>query len=317
MRFEKLKTEAGLNNAYAHNYRQYKVKNADPSKSDYNEELIELPKGETYLSMYKNKIAESPAYAGIRPRKDAVKGIEVMLTYNAKTVDTSFSEKEWKKENVQWLQDKFGKENVISAVLHKDEATPHIHAIVIPMVNGKLNAKHYTGGKKALQALQTSYGKCMEKVGLERGLKYSQAEHTDISKYYAALNQVVSKELPLPEERETAAEYRKRANKIFIDSNLKHFAELNEKDRKIAEARTGHIQEKIELEELRENKVSNDREKRMADRFNEIIKGLHYGYFPTREENELFKKQMQDISAWVQQKESEIQRSDLQDDEQR
>ncbi|WP_303013973.1 plasmid recombination protein [uncultured Bacteroides sp.] len=39
--------------------------------------------------------------------------------------------------NLQWLYRTFGRENTVSAVLHMDEHTPHIHATVVPIVTGE------------------------------------------------------------------------------------------------------------------------------------------------------------------------------------
>lgn len=305
MRTEKLKSDAKLESSFAHNFRTYNVPNANPEKSGSNEELIPMPKGETYLSMYRQKIKEAPGYACCRPRKDAVQAIEVMLTYNARTVGKDFDEDAWKRENVRWLQDTFGKDNVISAVLHKDEATPHIHAMVIPIANGRLNARYFTGGNRKMSDMQTSYGEYMKAVGLERGLKYSQAEHTDISRYYAALNKVISQELPPPEKGENAYEYRERANATYIDSNLKHFGEENALKRKIVESKTMNMNDKIELENLRKMEKVDEKTRKQAQRFEEILKGLKNGYFPTEAENEAFKKQMQDIATWQRAREKE------------
>lgn len=44
---------------------------------------------------------------------------------------------EWYEDNLQRLHRTFGKENTISAVLHMDEHTPHIHATVVPIVTGE------------------------------------------------------------------------------------------------------------------------------------------------------------------------------------
>ncbi len=305
MRMEKIKSKEVLMRSYAHNYRTYNVPNADPEKRNENEELIKMSQDKDYWSAYCRKVREAPGYATRSPRSDAVMGIEVMLTYNARTVGKDFDEEAWKKENVKWLQDTFGKDNVISAVLHKDEATPHIHAMVIPMVNGRLNARHFTGGKKALYEMQNTYGEYMKRVGLERGLKYSQADHTDISRYYAALNQVLSQELPFPEKEENVYEYRERANEVYTDSNLKHFGEKNEWNRKIIEAKTMDFNDKIELETLRRMERADEKTRKQAQRFEEILKGLKNGYFPTEAENENFKKQMQDIANWERAREKE------------
>lgn len=44
---------------------------------------------------------------------------------------------EWCNDNLQWLYKNFGRENTVSAVLHMDEQTPHIHATVVPIVTGQ------------------------------------------------------------------------------------------------------------------------------------------------------------------------------------
>lgn len=66
-----------------------------------------------------------------------------MMTFSSKDIPKDFDFEQWKKENVEWLQSYFGKDNVVSAVLHMDETTPHIHAVVIPMVNERLSAAHF------------------------------------------------------------------------------------------------------------------------------------------------------------------------------
>ena len=43
----------------------------------------------------------------------------------------------WCDDNLKWLKETFGEENLVSAVLHMDEKTPHIHATVIPIVSGE------------------------------------------------------------------------------------------------------------------------------------------------------------------------------------
>lgn len=304
MRFTKIKTESHFSGAFSHNFRTMNVPNANPDLSHENEELIPLPHGKDYNDVFKDKIKEASGYVNSKPRRDAVKGLEFILAYNASTVDESFDFERWKQENVNWLKDTFG-DNAVSAVLHMDEGCPHIHCVVIPIRDGRLNAKYYTGGKKAVSDLQSSYGKYMERVGLKRGLKYSKAEHIDISRYYAALNKTLDDELPVPKEGESAYEYRERANAIFIDSNLKHFGEMNAMRRKIDESKTMDVNDKIELSKLRKNKKSADKIEKQAKRFEEVLNGLKHGYFDSPEKNEEFKKQMQDISKWEREREKE------------
>lgn len=97
----------------------------------------------------------------------------------------------WCDDNLQWLyHNTFGKENTVSAVLHMDEHTPHIHATVVPIVTGeRRNAKKkQEDGKRSyrkkantvrlcaddvltrekLVAFLDSYAKAKEKYGLQR-----------------------------------------------------------------------------------------------------------------------------------------------------
>ena len=116
---------------------------------------------------------------------------------------------EWCDDNLQWLYCTFGKENTVSAVLHMDEHTPHIHATVVPIVTGerrkarKMQAEgRRTYRKKAnavrlctddlmsrerLVAYHDSYAAAMAKYGLQRGVRGSEAQHTTTAQYYRDL----------------------------------------------------------------------------------------------------------------------------------
>ncbi len=96
----------------------------------------------------------------------------------------------------------------MSAVLHMDETTPHIHATVVPIVTGerrkakreqtKNNGKRTYRKKKdgprlcaddvmsrsKLKEYQTSYAEAMAKYGLKRGIEGSEAKHITGSQFY-------------------------------------------------------------------------------------------------------------------------------------
>lgn len=50
-------------------------------------------------------------------------------------------QKEFLKEMYDWLVGRYGSENVVSAYVHLDETTPHMHFKFVPAVGGKLSAK--------------------------------------------------------------------------------------------------------------------------------------------------------------------------------
>jgi len=71
----------------------------------------------------------------------------------------------WKKDTVNWAQKEYGK-NIVNLVLHKDEKTPHMHLVVVPVVAGKLTAKQFFTPITATR-WQDSYSKA---TGLKRGI---------------------------------------------------------------------------------------------------------------------------------------------------
>ncbi len=77
----------------------------------------------------------------------------------------------------QFFADKYGKENIISAVVHVDETTPHLHLNIVPIVNGKLCSKDLFD-KKKLSILQTEFHEAVgKKWELQRGIEGSMAKH--------------------------------------------------------------------------------------------------------------------------------------------
>ena len=55
---------------------------------------------------------------------------------------------EWCQENLKSLYKMFGRENVVSCVLHMDEKTPHLHATIIPIVNTPRKRREREGKAK-------------------------------------------------------------------------------------------------------------------------------------------------------------------------
>lgn len=219
---EKVKTFSSLQNKKQHNYRQAEVLNADPVKKQLNKEIIKL-KYDDYEQAFKDLISKSPFHQHQKPKKNAVKALEVLMTYSSSHEDPNFDVERWEKESIDWVRKQFGKDNVVSAVVHYDETVPHIHAIVIPIYEKGLSAYHFIGNRQKMIALQDSYGEKMMPLGLERGLRGSKAKHEDIKKFYAALNKEIVKELPEMKKNEPVHEYKERINSEYRKAVLQNF----------------------------------------------------------------------------------------------
>jgi Plasmid recombination enzyme len=92
-----------------------------------------------------------------------------------------------------------GAENVVGAYLHLDETTPHIQAIVVPIdpQTSKLNASRWLDGRKALSDLQDRHARDMAPLGLERGIRGSLANHTEVRDWYGQMKAPLGS-LPTP-----------------------------------------------------------------------------------------------------------------------
>ena len=119
---------------------------------------------------------------------------------------------EWCQDSIRYLYDTFGWENVVSAHLHMDEKTPHIHASVVPIVTGERRKakKEQANGKRkyrkkantvrlcaddlfnrqTLISYHDGYAKVMAKYGLQRGVRGSEARHTTTTQYYRELKKM-------------------------------------------------------------------------------------------------------------------------------
>ncbi|MXR83826.1 plasmid recombination enzyme, partial [Enterobacter hormaechei] len=83
----------------------------------------------------------------------------------------------------------YGKDRVVAAVIHRDEATPHLSAFVVPLTqDGRLSAKEFIGGRSKMRDDQSTYAEYVKKLGLERGIEGSRATHQTVQHYYESLN---------------------------------------------------------------------------------------------------------------------------------
>lgn len=195
----------------AHIERTIHPKNADESKTHLNRELIEFPDGvenRTQAIQHRLDHAELTRKIG----KNQVRAIRILLTgthEDMKRIEQEGKLDEWCSDNLKYLADTFGKENIVSAVLHRDECTPHIHATLVPIVTGERKRKkseeqvkkRYRNkpvntprlcadeimNRQNLKRYQNTYALPMSRYGLKRGIEGSEAKHISNIQHYRDL----------------------------------------------------------------------------------------------------------------------------------
>ncbi|MDY4395975.1 MAG: MobV family relaxase [Oscillospiraceae bacterium] len=122
---------------------------------------------------YGQEIRHRIRMAGCRVRKDSVKFVDTLVTVSpgfAKAHDAEMPE--YFNRAFDFLKERVGEENIISAVVHMDEKTPHLHLCFVPLTkDDRLSAKEILGNKKAMIQWQDDFYACMSErwPELERG----------------------------------------------------------------------------------------------------------------------------------------------------
>ena len=122
---------------------------------------------------YEQEIRHRIRMAGCRVRKDSVKFVDTLVTVSPEFAKAHESEMpEYFNRAFEFLKERVGEENIISAVVHMDEKTPHLHLCFVPLTKDKrLSAKEILGSKKSMIRWQDDFYACMAErwPELERG----------------------------------------------------------------------------------------------------------------------------------------------------
>lgn len=205
LRFAKYKGPE-IANIEAHNERT-KDKYAsnpdiDPSRSHLNFHLIEPER--RYRAEAERQIKE----AGCRTRSDSVRLVEALVTASPEFFQGKKKAeiKAFFQEAVTFIQQHQDPKTIISAAVHMDEKTPHMHLSFVPLTeDGRLCAKEILGNKKKLTWWQDQFWEHMVRKypDLERGESASKTgrdhipsrvfkEMTRLSKQKAKIEEVLA-----------------------------------------------------------------------------------------------------------------------------
>ena len=171
LRFAKYKGPE-IGNIEAHNERGKEKYASNPdvdiSRSKLNFHLVE-PK-QKYRVETERQIKE----AGCRTRSDSVRVVEALVTATPEFFQGKKKSeiKAYFQEALAFIQQNQDPKTIISAVVHMDEKTPHMHLAFVPLTaDGRLSAKEIVGNKKKLSRWQDKFWEHMVKKypDLERG----------------------------------------------------------------------------------------------------------------------------------------------------
>lgn len=277
----------------SHNKREKKAYNSNPNiKLELTKDNIEIvPLKEKYVKGFHSLVKDYEKEYNERmktEREDRKKTFNQMLNKSRNVVadellftathqffDNMSKEeiKEWADTCMEFVYEDLGytKEQILHAIVHLDEETPHLHCVVIPLikkVDKRTNTERYTISKKAyikdkihLSELQDKYHQRLTDKGydLERGIKGSTAKHQKV------------KEL-----KKTTRYYEQKVKVVNtkIDEAMKDFNEKQKTTKNIPFNKTHVLVEKETFDSMNkvieETKKAVDLEPKINELFNEV-----------------------------------------------
>lgn len=223
--------KVALENERQEGYVRIGKETIDTSRTKNNYHMIPPPE-KGYAEFINQRIRQ----AGVKRKvkDDAIKMVSFVMTSDKDFFDSMPLEVEraFFADCVNFVKKRYGEENIISAVVHKDETTPHLHINFVPITpDNRLSAKYYFDGK--LAKLQTAvYEEVGKKWNLSRGKVGSTAKHVDPKTYHKVVKQATddarAENEDLKEANATAREY--------LDRTIRQTEQARkERDRIIAE----------------------------------------------------------------------------------
>ena len=173
--------------------RNYSNQDIDTTMSDLNYDLINSQK----ISFTKKvkSIIDTKRTTKKAIRKDAVTYCECIISSDNdffRNLDIK-EQQRFFEVSLKFLENRIGKDNIISANVHLDETTPHMHLGFVPMnLDGSLSAKKMVN-RNFLREIQENLPYTLQKNGfdIQRGQKDNNVKHIDQKIYKSNLNKEI------------------------------------------------------------------------------------------------------------------------------
>lgn len=188
----------------------------EPGMDIYNVNLIESMN-------WRRDIEREISQTGAKMRANSVIALDTVYTASADFFKGIPIERQMQffRDCLSFHQRQFG--HVVSAVVHYDETTPHMHIMSVPLTrDGRLSAREIVGNKVNLSRIQTEFFEQVGKgYGLERGVH---RDSTELRKHTTAQEwrlQQVTEQVQEQEQRLYEIQQGKKSELEALDA-IKH-----------------------------------------------------------------------------------------------
>lgn len=227
--------------------------------------------------------------AGAKARSNSVLALDTIYT-----ASPQFFQERTNAENDKFFQDclKFHNEHfghIISAVVHYDETTPHLHIISVPLTkDGRLSARDVIGNKAKMSKTQDQFFEQVGRgYGLERGIHMDGQEKKEhISAQEHELREI-RRQIARGQEELGAIEHSKKSARTRAQEYRQTAAELQKQVEQLQKER---VEQHNSLKMLSASKIFRQKE----------LRALDYTLQEKRDEFEAIKGDMSQITKDLQ-----------------
>lgn len=180
-----------LHKAAKHNLREINAELQPDSTSHINSKLSHLNrilrgKSTAWEIAKESERLMAEANAKVK-RVDNIRGVELVFSLPNRF---AFNGNACFEDFVLWVESHFPNLPILSAVVHWDESTPHIHVILLPLVDGKLQGHVVMGNRSQINKMRES---CYAVVGKKYGMELTKRDKLDIVKTKQIASEAVDK----------------------------------------------------------------------------------------------------------------------------
>lgn len=202
--------------------------------------------------------------AGAKTRSNSVLALDTIYTASPDFFQgkTNQQNDDFFKDCLQFHQEHFG--HIISAVIHYDETTPHLHVISVPLTkDGRLSARDVIGNKAKMSKTQDAFFEQVGRgYGLERGIHMDgQEKKQHISAQEHELREIKQK-IAREQERLEAIEHSEESARIRAQESKETAAELQKQVEQLQKER---VEQHNSLKMLSASKISRQKELKALD----------------------------------------------------
>lgn len=194
-------SEGKINSTEKHNDRLYQNESERPenvkSEGKHTTFYEYLDSSEQKFGTLKEAIMQKIKAQNVKGiRKNSALALEYVVTINDPKVWNNYSPRGFFNDAKKWLEERHGKDCIVSVSEHYDESNPHAHIILVPTkkkvvkwknakgsgerIETRLNTREFTQNRNVLRKLQDDYFKFIKRYEKKMGVKFYRgtlAEH--------------------------------------------------------------------------------------------------------------------------------------------